>query len=223
MSRLIFIPVGSFEQHGPHLPPETDYLIAKKIAESIAENFSEKIIEGIKIGISFEHGGFKNTKSITQEDFISMFRKIINKINENIKLVIINAHGGNIQTLKIIESLYPKKTIILNIFSLVKDSLETYRTSEIGGICHAGEFETSLMLFLYPQMVNMNKITKEDIVYVPSLDPNFKKKRMKDWKTIHLSKSGILGDPYHASKKKGKKWYKNIIKKAIDIISSSFS
>ena len=71
MSKLIFIPIGSTEQHGTHLPPDTDYLIAERLVDAIAPHFEGIELEGIKIGISPEHEGFPLTKSITKEEFIA--------------------------------------------------------------------------------------------------------------------------------------------------------
>ena len=65
MNNFILVPIGSFEQHGPHLPPNTDYLIAKKIAQTVSQIFKIQIVKGIKISISLEHDGFKNTISIS--------------------------------------------------------------------------------------------------------------------------------------------------------------
>ena len=85
--------------------------------------------------------------------------------------------------------------------------------SEIGGICHAGEFETSIMLYIYPDKVNMNNLKKRDVKYVPTLDPNYDKEKLKNWKTIDLNQSGILGDPFHSSIRKGELWFNFLIKK----------
>ncbi len=204
--------MGSYEQHGPHLPPNTDYLLAKKITESLVFSFSGEMVDGIKIGISTEHYDFKETKSISKEQFITNIEKIIDRDGMNSKFIFINAHGGNNQALNIIEQKYPYNSIVFNTFSLIKEDLNEIRTSELGGICHGGEFETSMMLYLFPDLVKMNRLKREDIVYVPVLDPNSKKKKIKNWQTINFSKSGILGDPYHATKDKGKKWFESLLR-----------
>ena len=92
------------------------------------------------------------------------------------------------------------------------------RTSKIGGICHAGEFETSIMMYLFPERVKLNKLKKNDIKYTPYLDPDYKFEKPNRWKTKNLSKSGILGDPFHASKKKGEIWFNVLIEKIKSLI-----
>ncbi|MFW9989538.1 MAG: creatininase family protein [Candidatus Odinarchaeota archaeon] len=218
MNEFIFIPIGSYEQHGAHLPPDTDYLIANKIVEKIALFFNGKTIEGIKIGISPEHKGFKNTKTISKEKFIEIIEDIISKYQDDTKFFLINAHGGNKNALKSLKYMEDKNILALNTFSLIKKDLEGLRSSDIGGICHAGEFETSIMLYLYPKMVKMNRIKKNDVKYVPFLDPNYKKERPREWKTMDFNKKGILGDPFHANSKKGELWFNTLIVKIKSLI-----
>lgn len=218
MTIYAFIPIGSYEQHGPHLPPETDYLIAKKLVENLAPIFKGKIFEGIKIGISPEHKKFKNTKSISKKKFENQVNKLLKNFYEETKFFLINAHGGNDQVLCSIQKLYEDKILILNTFSLITKDLMKIRTSKIGGICHAGEFETSIMMYLFPKMVKMKKLKKNDVTYIPYLDPNYKYEKPKKWYTINLSKSGILGDPYHASKEKGEFWFQILIEKISSLI-----
>ena len=212
MNSYIFIPIGSYEQHGPHLPPDTDYLIAKKIAQEIAKSFKSKVHEGIKIGISLEHKGFENTKSLSQIEFIAQLENVVVEHQINFKLILINAHGGNKKAINSSITLKTNNVLIIHTFSLIKKELLKIRTSDIGGICHAGEFETSIMLYLFPDKVNMKKLKKGDVRYIPALDPNYNKGKLVNWKTSDLSKSGILGDPFHATKKKGEIWFNYLIK-----------
>ncbi len=220
MSTHIFVPVGSFEQHGPHLPPDTDYLIAKKIVEVVSEKFNVRIVDGIEVGISPEHAGFKHTKSIDKVLFKSDIERYIKNSQDNAKIVFVNAHGGNTRSLNEIQALYQEKILVLNTFSIIKSDFKAIRTSEIGGICHACEFETSLMLYLYPEMVKMNKLKKKHIKYIPALDPNYEKEHIENWKTINFNKYGILGDPFHASTVKGEMWFNLLTEKITTLVSS---
>lgn len=212
MNNYIFIPIGSYEQHGPHLPPDTDYLIAKKIAQEISKTFNSKVHEGIKIGISLEHIGFENTNTLSQIEFVSQLENIVVEHQYYSKLILINAHGGNKNAINSSVTLKANNILIIHTFSLIKKELLRIRTSDIGGICHAGEFETSIMLYLFPDKVNMKKLKQGDVRYIPALDPNYSKEKLVNWKTSDLSKSGILGDPFHATRKKGEIWFNYLIK-----------
>ena len=220
MNNYIFVPIGSYEQHGPHLPPVTDYLIAEKIVKAVAPAFNGKIIDGVKIGISPEHEGFKNTKSISPIEFRNRIESIVSSFPKDFKLFLINAHGGNNDALVSFQKQHEEKILVLNTFRLIKDALKEIRTSEIGGICHAGEFETSLMLYLYPKLVEMNKLKRTDITYIPNIDPNYGEGKLREWKTIDYSKSGILGDPFHATSKKGELWFNFLIEKIKSLIEN---
>lgn len=223
MNNYIFIPIGSYEQHGPHLPPDTDYLIAKKIAQEISKTFNSIVHEGIKIGISLEHIGFENTKSLSQIEFISQLENIVVEHQYNSKLILINAHGGNKNAINSSVTLKANNILIIHTFSLIKKELLKIRTSDIGGICHAGEFETSIMLYLFPDKVNMKKLKKGDARYIPALDPNYSKEKLDNWKTSDFSKSGILGDPFHATTKKGEIWFNYLIKEICNLTRNFIS
>ena len=62
-------------------------------------------------------------------------------------------------------------------------------------------------------MVKFNKLKKNVVKYVPFLDPNYKDNKIEEWKTINYNKYGILGDPFHATSKKGEMWFKLLIEK----------
>jgi len=220
MYNLIFVPIGSFEEHGPHLPPETDYLIAKKIAREISLIFEGKFVKGMNIGISSEHMDFKKTKSITEDDFINLIEEFIGNFQLDSKFILVNAHGGNNQTLNSIQKKYETRILVINTFSIITEEIRMLRTSKIGGICHAGEFETSLMLYLYPKKVKLNRLNKDSIKYVPSLDVNYTHTKPLNWKTIDYSTIGIIGDPFYGTRLKGKKWYHSLIKNSKVLIKN---
>lgn len=217
MNQSVIIPIGSHEQHGQHLPPNTDYLIARAIAEEIKKQINMEIDMGISVSYSPEHLDFEETKSISKEEFINQINERLSLYDKKKIRIIINAHGGNSQ---ILENLKKKNQIsftLFNIFKVVKKHLTQLRSSRIGGICHAGEFETSLMLYLFPSKVKLERITQDHCKYVPELDPCYEGLRPKKWKTIDLNPHGILGDPLKATREKGKKWCELIIN---DILNS---
>lgn len=213
MNNLIFVPIGSREQHGPHLPSDTDYLIARRIVLELSRIFNGKQLKGLKIGISYEHEGFKSTRTIPPYKFRAKVEKIANKHAIDSIVVFVNAHGGNVAELKSMNILKGKNILLFNVPSVIKDDLARLRSSDLGGICHAGEYESSVALYLFPDLVRFSRLIKNNAVYVPEIDPNYKKQKLENWKTIEFSKSGVLGDPFHATRKKGKAWFKAIVLK----------
>ena len=213
MRDLILIPIGSHEFHGAHLPVKTDYIIANRICHELYKKFNCRIDTGISIGYSPEHLGFDSTKSLEKEVFIRVINERIDVYNDVKYKILVNAHGGNSKTLQELKKSDPNKFILFDIFKLIKNDLKEVRTSDIGGICHGGEYETSLMLFMHPYLVKLELITQEDVKYVPELDPCYDGERPKEWKSIDFNQNGILGDPFKATKEKGEKWFTIIINK----------
>jgi creatinine amidohydrolase len=182
------IPVGSVEQHGPHLPLETDTLIAEAVSRKIASKINAVVISSIRYGVSAEHMDFPGTISLTKEIFAGKVTDICNSLLKHgfKKIILVNGHGGNSRTLG---SLKLRNVVYVNIIKQIK------------GYDHAGEIETSLMFFLHPEKIRSGKIKKHD----------FKFPGKGEWRTIDYSKSGVLGDPTKATAEKGQKYFEQIV------------
>lgn len=100
--RIVILPVGSFEQHGPHLPLETDTIIAYTIAVRVAEELGAPLLPPIPYGVSPEHMGFPGTITIDPVNYCLLLRDILSSLSRHgvELLAIINGHGGNIDTLR---------------------------------------------------------------------------------------------------------------------------
>ena len=184
----VIIPVGSIEQHGPHLPINTDTLIAQKISQLIGKKINALVTPVIQFGVSKEHMDFPGTISLSNGTLVEIIGDISNSLNKHgfNEQIIINSHGGNTKTLAQI-----KGTKLISVLGRF-DKFD-----------HAGEIETSVMLFLFPKKVRINEIKVFDYE-IPGADTD-------DWKTIDHSKSGVIGDAKKASAKKGKEYFDQII------------
>lgn len=215
----IILPIGSMEQHGPHLPLGTDSYIVKRLSEALAAELKMDLFPVINYGVSFEHADFPGTISIQPETLVKTVREICENLLEYYqRVIIINGHGGNTTTLR---SLKVGKTIFIDLFDFLKKVLPTLRETGLGGVSHACEVETSLMLYLEPNLVRSEKITDEIVKYVPQLDPQSKKQPPNGWKTINFSKSGVIGDPRKATPKKGEKIFQNLVQKITDSLNKT--
>jgi len=195
----VIIPVGSIEQHGPHLPLGTDTLIAEAVSKKISEKTNAVVAPTISIGISDEHMDFRGTMTLSKETFKSVIKDICKSLAQHgfKEKYIINGHGGNRKALRELVS-EEKNVHFLDIIN----KIEKYD--------HAGEIETSLMLYLYPEKVRVKKITE--------FKYEFPKKR--GWRMIEHSKSGVLGDANKATKEKGEKYFEQIIEGILDEIKN---
>ncbi|RLI88336.1 MAG: hypothetical protein DRO76_00490 [Candidatus Altiarchaeales archaeon] len=199
----VIIPIGSIEQHGPHLPLITDSLLVERISKKVAEITDSILIPTIYFGISEEHMNFKGTLTLTPDSFKGVVLDICTSLRRHgfKKQHIINYHGGN------------KKYLIGLIPEIKKQGIEVslHRVlGRIGKFDHAGEVETSLMLYLYPENVRRDKIKKF----------KYRIPRGENWRTIDYSRSGVIGDAINASADKGERYFKKIVNEIAEEIKN---
>ena len=215
---VAILPVGAIEQHGPHLPLDTDAFDAEYLAKQVAaacSNPKPLVLPTISYGISYHHEDFKGTISISNETLSKMVYEIgmsaaRNGIN---KLVIINGHGGNSPSLNFAAQMINRDARIFACVDTGETSdVDIYGLVETPNDVHAGEFETSTSLAIRPQLVKMEK-AKKMVPEFSSRYLNFTSKRGISWyaHTKKISTNGIIGDPTKASAEKGEKMWKIMI------------
>jgi creatinine amidohydrolase len=149
------LPVGSFEQHGPHLPLTTDAVIAATIASAVAAAYPVLHLPPVTISCSHEHAAWPGTVSVSARTLWAVVTDIAGSLARSgvERLVVVNAHGGNYVLANVVqESARP-----MALFPGVPDwraahaaaGLETSLDSDM----HAGELETSLLLHAHPSLV----------------------------------------------------------------------
>ncbi|MFB5629081.1 MAG: creatininase family protein [Nitrosarchaeum sp.] len=197
--QIAIIPVGSIEQHGPHLPISTDSDIVTEIARQLSEKKNFLLLPTITYGVSFEHTPFFNL-SIKESTLRSVITDLCSSLlANNIKIVfVINGHHGNLKPLKHIdEKLRKLSKNKLKVFSL---SYWRFIQREFD---HAGFVETSLMLAI-SKNVKM-KLAKKGLV-----TEGMKQQQIRDLGKLasksfpKVTKNGVWGDPRNATKKDGK-------------------
>ena len=196
--QIAVIPVGSIEQHGPHLPISTDSDIVTEIAKKLSEKKNYLLLPTLAYGVSFEHAPFFNIsiKEATLSTVISDLCKSL--LVNNIKTVfIINGHHGNLKPLKNIDEKFRKLSKNkLRVFSL---SYWHFMQREFD---HAGFVETSLMLAI-SKNIKM-KLAKKGLV-----TDGMKQQQIKNLGRLaaksfpKVTKNGIWGDPRKATKRDG--------------------
>jgi creatinine amidohydrolase len=197
--QVAIIPIGSIEQHGPHLPISTDSDIVSEVAKKIADKKGYLLLPTITYGISFEHAPFFNL-SIRESTLRTVLIDLCTSLLENnIKTVfIINGHHGNLKSIKNIDIKLQK--ILKNKLKVIPLSYWHFMNRDFD---HAGFVETSLMLAI-SKNVKM-KLAKKGLI----TDKMTKKEITKIGKLANLSfpkatKNGIWGDPTKATKRDGR-------------------
>lgn len=215
---LAILPVGSIEQHGPHLTLDVDAFDAEYLARRVAEACSDPkplVLPLVPYGVSYHHDDFPGTISIHNETLSRLVYEIGMGVASNgvNKLVIINGHGGNSPALNYAAQMINRDSKIFTCVDSGESSdVDIYNYIETPNDVHAGEFETSTSLATRPHLVRMSRI-HESIPKFSSRYLDFTSKRSVSWyaHTEKISDSGVLGDPSKASAEKGKKLWEIMI------------
>jgi len=215
---VALLPVGAIEQHGPHLPLDTDAFDSEYLAKRVAETCSDPkpfVLPLIPYGVSYHHDDFMGTISVSNETLSRIVYEIgMNLARQGInKLVIINGHGDNAPSLSFAAQM-------INRDAQIFVAVDTGETSDVDmdnisvtpNDVHAGEIETSTTLAVRPHLVKMDK-AKKTVLKFSSRYLNFSSLRGVPWyvRTKRISESGIMGDPTKATTKKGKKMWEIMI------------
>ena len=201
--QIAVIPIGSIEQHGPHLPISTDSDIVTEIARRVCEKKIFLLLPTISYGVSFEHAPFFNL-SLRKNTVKQILKDVIASLASNkIKTVfVINGHHGNQESLKGLYQKVPKniKVFTLSYWHFMKEDFD-----------HAGLIETSLMLAI-SKNVKMSKSKKGFIEPIMSKSQKAKLAKKASKSFIAVTKNGVWGDPREATARKGNQLLAEIVK-----------
>ncbi len=224
---VALLPVGSLEQHGPHLPLDTDAFDAELTARRVAAACSlprPLVLPLIPYGVSYAHEDFAGTISVSPDTLARVVHEIgLGLAREGItKLVIVNGHGGNGPALHFAAQMINRDA---HIFTCV-DTGET-SDADVAEICdvkndvHAGDIETSTSLAVRPELVRMDRAA----AFVPEFSSSFldfSSRRGVGWyaRTARISPSGVLGDPTRATPEKGERIWEVMVQRLVELVES---
>lgn len=195
---------GACENHGDHMPFGSDFIFPTEIAKRLATKVNNVIVlPAIPYGVSLHHDQFQMTMSINPETLVGIISDLLSSLIQNKirRVLIINGHDGNIGPIEVaarsIKNKHPEMTIAcleswwILVGQLKKDLFEVW-----SGLGHGGEAETSAILAVRPDLVNMESAPKE---VIPKLPENIR----IFWKFDELTSTGATGAPQKASIEKG--------------------
>ncbi len=165
---VVVLPVGTMEQHGPHLPLLVDYIIPHRIANDVAELLTPDVIVMPPVVYSFNehHMDFPGTIAINMYTIIDYVAQIgFSLAHHGFRhIVLLNGHGSNVPVLDLamrrINNESPAISVLANYWALVRDEDLPWARESHGVAHHAEEDETSLMLYLCPHLVDMSKAVR---------------------------------------------------------------
>ena len=200
--QIAIIPVGSIEQHGPHLPISTDSDIVTEISLQLSDKINGVLLPTIDYGISDEHFPFFNL-SIKKSTLSRILEDICESLIKNgiSRILIINGHYGNLDSLKSFER-KQKNNRKIKVFSYWK-----YMDREFD---HAGNVETSIMLAI-SKKVNMRKAKKGFQTDGMSKKEISKINKLAQKSFPKVTGNGVWGDPTKSSAMLGRKIIKEVV------------
>lgn len=211
---VVVVPVGAIEQHGPHLPVSTDitssYEVARRAALAI-DSFPVLIAPPVWWGVSPHHMAFPGTISLSTETFVNLLVEICRSIAAHgfRRILILNGHGGNAELIGVSAIKLSQERIFVaaaTYFAMIGEELKAIGESPLGGMSHACEMETSLLLTLCPDKVHMDRAAADVRAGLNS----FFTWDMRDARPVFFaydmkrdSVQGVIGDPTLATVAKG--------------------
>jgi creatinine amidohydrolase len=185
---FLAVPIGSTEQHGPHLPLSTDTDVAVALCERLAARHDCLVAPAVGYGASGEHADFAGTLSIGHAALELLLVELCRSAADSVdRIVLVNAHGGNADTVR---------RAVERLRSEGRDVAAFMATWP--GDAHAGRTETSLQLALHSERVRLDRAVAGNVRPLAALLP-----AMRAGGVRAVSANGVLGDPAGASAVEG--------------------
>jgi creatinine amidohydrolase len=228
---IAVLPLGAHEQHGPHLPFETDTLIADgiacRLAESLPEHLPVTILKAEPVGYSIEHMDVAGTKTLSYSQAVERWLAIAEGLSRQRirKFVMLNAHGGNSPLITIVATEARVRFGMLAVATSwtrfgLPEGLISPEDKAID--IHGGDIETSVMLALHPDRVDRTKAQA-----FPSRQSDFARRfrhlraygpHAFGWKMADLNADGVAGNAAAATAEKGERILAHAVRGIIELL-----
>jgi creatinine amidohydrolase len=221
---IVLLPLGSVEQHGHHMPLGTDTMLAHAVALAAVDRVTRRavVLPPPWYGFSAHHTRFAGTLTLSAEVMLKLAEEIVAGVVAQgfSRVLIVNGHGGNRGVIDVLAATLGHRyyggarIAALTYFQLAGDEIAELRESRPGGMGHACEFETAMMMHLRRDLVRPDRaVTHYPVPGSAYLSTDLlgssKVRTYLDFKD--LSASGTLGDPSLATPEKGARFFTAVV------------
>jgi creatinine amidohydrolase len=225
---ILVLPIGAIEQHGPHLPLNTDVVVAEGLTRRIVARWGDECdlwrLPTICISLSREHDWAPGTLSLTIANFVALMRDLASEIVRSLparNLAIVNGHGGNRGVLenliRELDSEFGLNPCVIHPFDLSKAETGAGKPD-----VHGGASETSVMLALAPELVRAEKIASSGQISNPDAIAALVLERGTTWPwrtdDPRLAAAGVIGEAGLASAQRGEAIVASVVQEAGQVL-----
>jgi len=224
---IVILPVGSMEQHGPHLPVGVDTILTEAVCRAAAEQAAgaEPVVVAPTVwcGMAEHHMAFGGTFTFDIPTYRAVLLAFLRSIERHgfSRVLIINGHGGNTAALNAFLPDFTRETRLrvftAGYFDLPRTDIAPLLEDQ-KGVQHACEVETSLMMAVAPDLVRHERIGEAFSANDPSSERRTVPARFRSFKEV--TTSGVNGDARRASGAKGEKLLENLAGGLADLLKS---
>lgn len=230
---VVLLPVGAFEQHGPHLPLDVDVHMALAVAEEVARRTEGVLVApGVTWGLSDSHLPFAGTMSLSLDTMRGLLTDLVTSLARNgfERIALVVTHNSNRPLVGILTQELSRRLGqgVLSLFctDFAADTFRRIRASEVGGELHAGELETAFELFLRPDLVRIEQAPRAPVEPKSVTGLSRTARDMYEgglaqigFKLTEAAPHGVLGDPTVATAETGSRVFEAMVQGICETIA----
>jgi creatinine amidohydrolase len=227
---LVLLPVGATEQHGPHLPVGTDSFavehIAREAAAAVADRVPVVVTPTLPFGSSHHHLAFSGTLSFSTETYYLVVKDLVESllIDGFRRVFVLNGHGGNNELIQLavrdLALVREADLAAASYWTIAGDALRQAGANSNGRYPgHAGDFETSVVMALRPELIREPRPHRDDVsAWTTAPAPNYRLERHGSWQAMN----GYTDSPDRGEAERGALYLQTVVTSVAEALTEFF-